>query len=75
MTQRQTAHAARVVARFRELLGNDLVAQLGEDHLAELELMVESAIGASVLDQMEHVADDLEKMSQQIRRHAENFED
>lgn len=45
----ESTHAHQVVQHFRELLGKDLVARIGEPHLSELELMIESAIDASNL--------------------------
>jgi hypothetical protein len=73
MSKPQTEHAARVVARFKEMLSAD-GKQVGKPHLDELELLIESAIDSAVLEEAEHFADRLEQMAQEMRKRAERFE-
>ena len=73
MAERQEAHARSVVARFEQMLGEQLTREVGPDHLEELVLLIESAIDAAVLASSEQVADQLEKMAHEVRNQAERF--
>ena len=75
MAHQQADHAKKVVDRFVEMIGPELTAQLSDDHLAELSLLVESAIDAAVLDTEESVISQLESLTNSIRRDADFFED
>lgn len=75
MAHSQAEHAKKVVDRFAEMLGPELVQQLSDDHLAELTLLIESAIDAAVLDTEEAVITKLETVTASIRREADFFED
>ncbi|MGV6818320.1 MAG: hypothetical protein ACWA44_13765 [Thiotrichales bacterium] len=73
MTELQAKHAKEVVDRFKEMLGDDLPANC-EEHLDELELLVESAIDAAVLDAEEAIVTKLKQLTQDIESDAEVFE-
>lgn len=46
----EAKHSKKVVKHFKSLLSEELVSQIDEDHFAQLELMIESAIDASMLE-------------------------
>lgn len=73
MTEVQAKHAKQVVDRFKEMLGNDLPAN-SEEHLDELELLIESAIDAAVLDAEEAIVVKLKQLTQDIETDAEVFD-
>ena len=74
MTEQQTAHATKVVNRFRAMIGDTCSQQLDEEHWEELVLLVESAMDAVVLDAEEKICDQLEDMVKKIRSDAEHFD-
>ena len=71
MTEQYRQHAEKVVAGFKSILGDELSGQLGDEHLGELALLIESAIGNSILEELEKAADQLDLMADGLRRHAE----
>lgn len=74
MSQKQSQHSHQVVESFKGKLPASLVAQIGEQHFAELELIVESAMSSAVLEELEKAADQVEKLSHKIRNFAEHFD-
>ncbi|HID81980.1 MAG TPA: phosphatase [Chromatiales bacterium] len=74
MTEQQTAHATKVVNRFRAMIGDTCSQLLDEEHWEELVLLVESAMDAVVLDAEEKICDQLEDMVKKIRSDAEHFD-
>lgn len=74
MTQHYEAHAEKVVAGFKEMLGDELVAALGGEHFEELAMMIESAISSSVLEELERAADQVAALATRLRRHAEHYD-
>lgn len=58
MTALQAKHSKQVVDRFKGMLEGALVAKF-EQHFDELELLVESAIDAAVLDAEEAIVSKL----------------
>lgn len=75
MAQQQAQHAKKVVDRFVEMIGPELTENLSDDHLAELALLIESAIDAAVLDTEEEVISKLETLTKSIRKDADFFDD
>ncbi|HHB11675.1 MAG TPA: phosphatase [Chromatiales bacterium] len=73
MSEYQTEHARRVVEQFQSLLDEETRARIGEEQFDELALMVESAITASVLKELEQAADRIEALSHEVRRQAETY--
>ncbi|MCB1876273.1 MAG: hypothetical protein KDH88_09890 [Chromatiales bacterium] len=73
MTQRQAKHAKQVVEHFQAMIQDEGGPELSEAHMDELTLMVESAISAALLEQMERFADQLERMAADVRKDAEHF--
>ncbi|MGF1546548.1 MAG: hypothetical protein ACFCUG_04405 [Thiotrichales bacterium] len=74
MTKQQSAHAEKVVARFKELLGTELSQTVGDAHFNELALLIEAAIDAAVFDAEERIIGMLSDLSQRIRKDAEFFD-
>ena len=74
MSEHYERHAEEVVTGFRQLLGEAKAAAIGEEHLRELAMMVESAISTSVLQELERAADKVAGLAEELRRHAERFD-
>ena len=74
MTQHYEAHADRVVAGFRELLGEEKADKLGDEHWSELSMMIESAISSAVLLELERAADQVGALEKALRTHAEHYD-
>lgn len=69
----RTEHAQEIADRFRELVEN-AGDSLPASHYDELSLLIEAGIDTALVEQMEGVAAQLEKMAQEIKKSAENFE-
>ncbi len=67
----QSAHARSVVDRFRQML-LESGDTLNDEHADELALLIESALDAALLDQLETMAVELEKIAHDMR-HDEQF--
>jgi hypothetical protein len=74
MTMKQTEHAKNVVGSFKARLNDTVCNDIGEAHFDELALMVESAISAAVLTEMEKTADKIDALAHNIRHFAEHFD-
>lgn len=74
MTELQASHAKKVVDRFKEMLGEELTTSLSEQHLDELELLIESAIDAAVFDVEESIVARLNELTSDIQSDAERFD-
>ncbi len=74
MTRPETAHAAKVVARFKEMLGDECREQFNDEHFDELALLVESAIDAAVFEAKERIVERLEALTRDLKMDAEFFE-
>ena len=73
MTHRHLPHAERVVQAFKDNLSDSGRQHVGEKHFDELILMIESAISTSVLEDMEHAADKLAHLAEELRKGAEHL--
>ncbi len=69
----ESKHAAQIVRRFRQQIGEECCQTIGNEQLAALELMIESAIDASVLEAIRHASEISAKASQDILHIAERF--
>jgi hypothetical protein len=74
MTMKQNLHALHVVEAFKQKLSAETITVLGEGHLDELALLIESAISAAVLEEMEKTADKVDRLAHNIRQFAEHFD-
>ncbi|HHI76306.1 MAG TPA: hypothetical protein ENJ94_03940 [Gammaproteobacteria bacterium] len=75
MTERYERHARKIVQDFLDLLEPAARDCLPQEHLTELEMMIESAISTSVLGQLEAVADQISDLAVEVRRRAEHWQD
>lgn len=72
MKRQHLAHAERVVSAFKQKLNEAELSALGDDHFDELTLLVESAIGSAVLDELELTANKLHDFATDLEKHAEH---
>ncbi len=75
MTEHYERHAHKIVQDFLGLLEPAARDCLPQEHLTELEMMIESAISTSVLGQLEAVADQIGDLAVEVRRRAEHWQD
>jgi len=66
---KRTDHAQKMAARFREL-----VEVAGHTLPDELALLIEAGIDTVVVEHLEKVADELDRMSHNVRNRAEFFD-
>ncbi len=73
MNEMQSEHATRVVNAFKDILTEDAKTDVTEDHFRELALMIEAAIDASLVDQLnrassiaQQAAADIQKLAKQV---------
>lgn len=74
MSQHYEQHAEQVVDAFMELLGNEVGAQISEDHRNELAMLIEAAISTAVFDQLEHASDEIAALADRLRSYAEHYD-
>jgi len=74
MSMRYDQHVEHVLKAFLELLEPEVRECISQEHIDELELLMESAISTAVLQQLEAVADQVSDVAVQIRRRAEKFD-
>jgi hypothetical protein len=72
MTQSQANHAERVVQRFRQMV-DEAGDQLNDAHYQELSLLIEAALDAVAVEQLESFAVKLEAFAQSVRRDGRFF--
>jgi len=70
---KRTDHARQMASRFRELV-EAAGDTLPDEHYDELALLIEAGIDAVVVAHLEKIADELDKMSHNIRNRAEFFD-
>ena len=72
MANSQAQHAQQIVDRFQQILvaSNDI--SLSEEHKEELSLMIEAALDAVLVEQLEKMAVKLEGLAHELR-HDEVF--
>jgi predicted Co/Zn/Cd cation transporter (cation efflux family) len=62
-------HAAKVVARFKEMLSEEQLAMIGEEHFQELEMLIEAAIGSSEAKALLQAVHQVEELSRKLAKH------
>ena len=70
---KRTQHAEEMAQRFRELV-ESAGDTLTEDHYKELALIIEAGIDTVMIETLEKMADQLNKMSHEVRNNAEYFD-
>jgi hypothetical protein len=68
----QSDHAQAMAERFRELV-EDAGDSLPENHYEELKLVIEAGLDTALVEAMEKIAGELNKMSHDILNNAEFF--
>jgi len=68
----QSDHARAMAERFRELV-EDAGDSLPENHYEELKLIIEAGLDTALVEVMEKIAGQLNKMSHDIQNNAEFF--
>ena len=68
----QSDHAQAMAERFRELV-EDAGDSLAENHYEELKLIIEAGLDTALVEVMEKIASQLNKMSHDIQNNAEFF--
>lgn len=69
MTHRIEDHAAKVVVRFKEMLSDEQIAAVGEEHFQELEMLVEAAIGSGESQALSDAVKEVEDLAKSLTRH------
>ncbi len=72
MTLSQAKHAEQVVNRFRQMVA-EAGDTLTDAHYQELNLLVEAALDAVIVQQLDTFANQLEQMAQAVRRDGDFF--
>ena len=72
MANGQAQHAKQIVDRFQEILAESNDISLSEEHKEELALMIEAALDALLVEQLEKMAVKLEQLAHELR-HDEAF--
>lgn len=67
MTLSQAKHAEQVVKRFRQMV-SEAGDTLTDAHYQELSLLIEAALDAAIVQQLDTFASQLEQMAQAVRR-------
>ena len=75
MSKRYERHVESVLQAFLDLLEPEVRGSLSQEHLDELQMLMESAISTAVLEQLEAVADEVSDRGVLIRRRAEKFDE
>jgi len=74
MTIQIEKHAAQVVTRFKEMLTDEQVEMIGEEHFQELEMLVEAAVGSSEAKALLEAVEQVEALAKNIAQHASSVE-
>ncbi|MEZ5589501.1 MAG: hypothetical protein R3F53_01805 [Gammaproteobacteria bacterium] len=72
MTLSQAKHAEQVVNRFRQMVA-EAGDTLTDAHYQELNLLIEAALDAVLVQQLDTFANQLEQMAQAVRRDGDFF--
>ena len=74
MSKHYEQHAQKIVSAFTEMHDENARSCISEADLGELAMMVEAAISTAALEQLEKAADDVESLSQNLRKYAEHYD-
>lgn len=70
MTMKIEDHAAHVVKRFKEMLSDEQLAVIEQEHFDELEVLVEAAIGSSEAQALLEAVEQVETLAKSLAKHA-----
>lgn len=68
-------HADHIVKEFSGFLDAEAINAVGDEAMDQLTLLIESALSATVLQEMERVSDKVITLGTSIKNGAEHFED
>ncbi|MAC48514.1 hypothetical protein [Oceanospirillum beijerinckii] len=72
MSQELQQKAQDVVSAFKQQLSKSGIEHVGQHHFSELQLLIESALTSVSLQQMEHTADRVQSLAQQLRQEVQH---
>lgn len=72
MSQNAEQQAAQVVATFKSQLSKSGIEHVGQQHFAQLQLLIESALMSVSVQQSAQIADKLQALAQTLRRDSES---
>ena len=67
MSSRIESGAEKIVAEFRELLGESLAAQIDPSHFSELQQLIQQGIEQEI----NHIADEVSALAESLRQRSE----
>jgi len=67
-------HATKVVERFKEMLTDEQVEMIGNEHFGELEMLIEAAIGSTEAEALLEAVAQVETLAKSIAKHASKIE-
>lgn len=62
-------HAALVVKRFKEMLSDEQIETIGDEHFEELEMLIEAAIGSSEAKALSEAVQQVEDLAKSLASH------
>jgi hypothetical protein len=68
----RTKHAQQIADRFRDLV-TSAGHSLADEHYEELALLIEAGIDTALVEKLEGIADQLQKMAKSVRQDADQF--
>ena len=75
MSEHFTNLSNRIVKAFREDLGPEAQAAVGDDGFRELSVLIEAHLTDAVMEHLEKVADQVQVLERRIRAEAERYTD
>ncbi len=75
MSKHYRNHANSLVETFLSELPSNVAEGLDREALDSLAMRIESALSGAVLEELESVADKLDRLSHNLRHHAEVYDD
>lgn len=71
MKEDYSKHAKKVVVRFKKMLPEELIENIGDEHFEELEMLISASIGVTYSQAKRKAAKDIEKLACKIRAQSE----
>ena len=68
----KSKHAQKISQRFKEMV-NQAGDNLSDEHYEELSLLIEAGIDTALVERLEKLADEIQKLAHSVRNDAEFF--
>jgi len=68
----KSKHAQKISERFKDMV-NQAGDSLPEEHYEELSLLIEAGIDTALVERLEKLADEIQKLAHSVRNDAEFF--